>query len=86
VDEEKAQLHQDLGYLTKAVEDIGEMLKKHVEQSDRKGAAVDGRLIAIENQLSVYKTVVRTVRFIGVAFALMLTAQWQSLLKLIHPH
>ena len=60
---------EDFGKLTANVETI----MKNQEVSLRKSEERDARLQKIEDQLNLYKTVIRTVRFIGLALIAIVT-------------
>lgn len=81
---EDNELHQQIGYLTKAVEDIGEVVKSHTAESKQHYSKIDVRLTKMEDQLSFYKTVARTLKVTGAALLLIATAQWDKLAKLFH--
>lgn len=60
---------EDFGKLTANVETI----MKNQEVSLKKSAERDARLQKIEDQLNLYKTVIRTVRFIALAVVAIVT-------------
>ena len=79
---EDKKLYHDLGYLTKAVEDIGDKLTHYTSKTCEQYEHTQQRLTKIEDQLSFYKTVARTVKVIGLSLVLLVTAQWHEFIKL----
>lgn len=71
-------------------EDIG-WIKAHVErlianqlQHEVEHAALAAKLSSIEDQISIYKTIIKTVQFIAAAILLLLTFKFGDVTTLWH--
>lgn len=76
----------DIGYLTKAVQDMGTTLSNHTKRSEEQYTQIDERLNKMENQLSFYKTVARTVKVMGASLVALLTIQWADIVQFFTKH
>lgn len=63
-DDPQRSVPAQLGYLTKAVEDQCRHIQKFTKESKEKDAKFEKRLIKIENEISMYKTVIKTIKAI----------------------
>lgn len=52
-----------LGYLTKAVEDQGRYISNYIKRAEKTDADTIERLEKIENDISVYKTIIKVIKF-----------------------
>jgi len=72
----------DVGYLKRAVEDLTSMLKKHMEKEDKCREVTNKRLERIEQELNIYKTVYRGVKWFMAIVILILTLRFGDIPKL----
>jgi hypothetical protein len=78
-----ADVKEDIGYLKGKVESnsasidrLVEVFTQHIEKQDENTKAVNEALQAIRDELSVYKAVVRVIKFIGAVALAVVTFQF----------
>lgn len=64
-------------------EDIG-WIKANIETLLKNQESFSVRLIEIEHQISIYKTVIKTIKFTGAALLLVLTFKFGNVADLWH--
>lgn len=73
MDDNARSVEGQLGYLTKAVEDMCVSVDKIAANSKEQDTKLDTRLSKIEDELSLYKTVVKTVKAIALTAIFIVT-------------
>jgi len=72
------EIKEQLGYLTAMMETV---IQNH--ESFKTGhATLQERMKHIEDELSIYKTVYKTIKFIGMAFIALITFKWALVIDL----
>jgi len=81
--------NEDIGYLKRAVEDLAELVKAHMEreeqerEEDRAAAKIrDGRLKKIEDELNIYKTMYRGIKWTIALVMLIITLKFGDIPKM----
>lgn len=73
---------EQLGYLTALVEQLNEQLKEEKKESAEWREKLNARIQKIEDELSMYKTMVKTLKFLAGALVALLTWKWSVVLDL----
>jgi hypothetical protein len=76
------EIKEQLGYLTALVETLAKDLAEHKEESTTFRNDQATRLKNIEDELSMYKTVYKTIKFIGMALIAIVTFKWTLVIDL----
>lgn len=73
---------KDLGYLMRAVEDLSELVKSHMDREEKDREDINLRLKKIEDELNIYKIVYRGAKWIFALILLIITLKFGDIPRL----
>lgn len=76
--------NNQLGYLTGILEGIRDDIKEHKDSSNEWRTKTDSRLQKMEDELSMYNTIYKTIKWIGMSLIAVATFKWASVAELWH--
>lgn len=71
-------IKESIGYQLAILERLVEELDAHKKDSAASYAAINKRLQTIEDELSMYKTIIKTLKFVVVAVVSVVTFKWSG--------
>jgi len=74
--------NEDIGYLKRAVEDLTDMIKDHMEQEEDDRKAITYRLKKIEDELNTYKIIYRGLKWVIALLMLIITMKFGDIPKM----
>lgn len=75
-------LGEQIGYLTALVEALKEDVNEHKESTKEWRTRMDEQLSALQKEIDMYATIVKTIKFLGAALVALLTFKWAVVLDL----
>lgn len=75
--------NEDIGYLKRAVEDLSEVIITHTKQQESDNKDIRIRLSFIEKELSMYKTIYKSLRLVGAIALLIITFKFGDIPTLL---
>ncbi len=73
---------KDIGYLTRAVEDLSQLIKGHMKTEEEDRKVITTRLKKIEDELNTYKVIYRGIKWTFAVLLLIITMKFGDIPKL----
>ena len=84
-------MHEDIGYLKRAVEDLHALVSKHMEREEKERGELQEQLNtlaatqrSIVEELSLYKMLYRGIKLLGAIILLIITLKFGDIPKLFN--